>query len=136
MTDPGIIPGLAEFGGMQHRLVYNAFLCTLLIQMCTTWGCQLFKNDGCLQNALYNSMFPTLRCLNTSTTTTSYKQCRTTQIWLLFPETVCPALFRCFFICSGCDYVSYFSGLGKVAFLNTYQHAPFISRKMLPGILS
>ena len=40
------------------------------------------------------------------------------------------------FICSGCDYVSYFSGLGKVAFLNTYQHAPFISGNMLPGILS
>ena len=25
-----------EFGGMQHRLVHNAFLCTLLIQMYTT----------------------------------------------------------------------------------------------------
>ncbi len=46
-------------------------------------------------------------------------------------------IFQLLFICSGCDYVSYFHGHGKVAFLNTFfQHAPFITGEHADGLLS
>lgn len=41
------------------------------------------------------------------------------------------------YICSGCDYVSYLSGAGKVMFLNCfYQHAEFITGITADGDLS
>ena len=41
------------------------------------------------------------------------------------------------FVVSGCDYISFFKGHGKGAFLNTfYQHAAFISGDNAFGLLS
>ena len=46
-------------------------------------------------------------------------------------------IFQMVFICSGCDYVSYFHGHGKAAFFNTFfQHAPFITGEHADGLLS
>ena len=40
------------------------------------------------------------------------------------------------YICSGCDYISYFSGIGKVTFLKQFfQHADLISGSSMPGNL-
>ena len=45
--------------------------------------------------------------------------------------------FRSLFIASGCDYIPFFSGIGKAAFLNTfYQYADFITGKQGYGHLS
>ena len=45
--------------------------------------------------------------------------------------------FQMLFICSGCDYISYFSGLGKAVFLNVFfQHAAFITGNQPIGLLS
>jgi len=53
-----------------------------------------------------------------------------TQIWL--PRDKLPTIIQMLFI-----YVSYFSGLGKAAFVTTFsQHAPFITGNQLPSILA
>ncbi len=53
------------------------------------------------------------------------------------PRDNLPSIIQMLFICSGCDYVSYFRGLGKAAYFNTFcQHAHFITGNQLPGILS
>ena len=39
-----------------------------------------------------------------------------------------PQIMQTLFVCTGCDYVSFFSGLGKATFLrNFFQYASFIS---------
>jgi len=39
-----------------------------------------------------------------------------------------PKVLQCLFICTGCDYVSFFSGIGKATFAKIFfQHASFIS---------
>ena len=46
-------------------------------------------------------------------------------------------LGKTLFICSGCDYTSYFSGHGKATILNVFfQHAEFINGVQMPGCLS
>ncbi len=53
------------------------------------------------------------------------------------PRESLPTILQILFICSGCDYISYFNGFGKASFLKTFcQHAPFITGNQLPGILS
>ena len=53
------------------------------------------------------------------------------------PQDDLPAIFHIFFVVSGCDYISYFSGFGKGTFLNIfYQHAQFITGKKCKGFLS
>ena len=45
--------------------------------------------------------------------------------------------FQMLFITSGCDYVSYFAGLGKASFFQTFfQHAAFITGNQMTGSLS
>ncbi len=42
--------------------------------------------------------------------------------------------FQMLFITSGCDYVSYFAGLGKASFIQAFfQHAAFISGNQMAG---
>ena len=53
------------------------------------------------------------------------------------PRTSVLHIFQMLFICTGCDYISYFSGIGKVGFLNAFfQHACFITGEELEGLLS
>ncbi len=41
------------------------------------------------------------------------------------------------YICSGCDHISYFAGIGKAMFCNVFfQHASFITGSEMPGELS
>ncbi len=48
-----------------------------------------------------------------------------------------PSTCQMLFVCTGCDYISFFKGLGKASFLNAfYQYAPFICGNRLPGFLS
>ena len=52
------------------------------------------------------------------------------------PHFHLPKIFQMLFICSGCDYLSYFHGQGKTAFLNAFfQHAQFITGKHADGLL-
>ena len=52
--------------------------------------------------------------------------------WVRLPRT-----FQMLFILSGCDYTSYFAGLGKAAFLNAfYQYSNFITGNKEEGSLS
>ena len=48
-----------------------------------------------------------------------------------------PQIFQTIFVATGCDYISFFSGIGKATFLR-YQHAEFISsgKYNLPGTLA
>ena len=56
------------------------------------------------------------------------------QIWLLCLLASC---FQVLFTISGCDYISYFAGFGKAAFINVfYQHAAFIAGNETKGRLS
>ncbi len=42
----------------------------------------------------------------------------------------------CVYVCSGCDYISYFAGMGKAVFFNVFfQHAAFITGNGMPGEL-
>ena len=44
--------------------------------------------------------------------------------------------FQTLFVCTGCDYISYFKSLGKATFLNIfYQHSEFITGEQMPGNL-
>ena len=44
------------------------------------------------------------------------------------PQESLPHIMQMLFICTGCDYISYFSGFGKASVLNIfYQHAQFIT---------
>ena len=44
------------------------------------------------------------------------------------PKDILPKLLQMLFICTGCDYISFFSGFGKSTFLKIFfQHAEFIS---------
>ena len=44
------------------------------------------------------------------------------------PRDILPKVLQTIFICTGCDYVSYFAGLGKSTFLKVFfQHAEFIN---------
>ena len=44
------------------------------------------------------------------------------------PRDILPRLLQILFISTGCDYISYFSGLGKCTFLKVFfQHAEFIN---------
>ena len=53
------------------------------------------------------------------------------------PENKLGKIFQTLFICSGCDYTSYFSGHGKATILNVFfQHAEFINGVQMPGCLS
>ena len=55
---------------------------------------------------------------------------------IISSEDICNVLTTVYAV-SGCDYVSYFSGFGKGAFLNTlYQHASFITGRESYGHLS
>lgn len=39
------------------------------------------------------------------------------------------------YVCTGCDYVSFFSGIGKATFMRYFQHSAFISGGSNPGSL-
>ena len=53
------------------------------------------------------------------------------------PSDLVAPTVQMLFVCSGCDYISYFSGFGKAAFLNTFfQHASFITGEVSQGRLS
>ena len=53
------------------------------------------------------------------------------------PSDLRGSIFQKIFIASGCDYTSYFSGFGKVAFLNIfYQHSNFICGTEYDGCLT
>ena len=44
------------------------------------------------------------------------------------PRELLPKVLQTLFICTGCDYVSYFAGIGKSTFLKVFfQHASFIN---------
>ena len=52
------------------------------------------------------------------------------------PRSSVQSIFQMLFICTGCDYISYFSGIGKVGFLNVFvQYAGFISGNEVEGLL-
>lgn len=52
------------------------------------------------------------------------------------PRSQLSPVFQCLFICTGCDFVSYFKTLGKATILNVFfQHAKFISSSQAPGSL-
>ena len=47
-----------------------------------------------------------------------------------------PHILQTLFVCTGCDYLSFFSGIGKATFLRYFfQYAPFISGKNANGSL-
>ena len=47
-----------------------------------------------------------------------------------------PKVFQMLCVCSGCDYISYFAGMGKAVFCNIFfQHASFITGSRMPGEL-
>ena len=53
------------------------------------------------------------------------------------PNDLVATTFLALFTCSGCDYISFISGFGKVAIMNTfYQHASFITGDGSKGRLS
>ena len=53
------------------------------------------------------------------------------------PSNLVALNFQMLFTCSGCDYISFFSGYGKAEFLNTFcQHAIFITGNGSKGRLS
>ena len=55
------------------------------------------------------------------------------------PPHLIPQIFQTLFVASGCDYISFFSGIGKATFLrHFYQHAEFISSgtSSFPGTLA
>ena len=55
------------------------------------------------------------------------------------PSQLIPQIFQTIFVATGCDYISFFSGIGKATFLRYfYQHAEFISsgKDNLPGTLA
>ena len=48
-----------------------------------------------------------------------------------------PRIFQMLYVCSGCDYISYFAGAGKAAFFTGFfQHAAFITGSKIVGELS
>ncbi len=51
------------------------------------------------------------------------------------PSTERPQSLQSLYACTGCDYISFFKGIGKVTFLDTFfQHASFIAGdSTLPG---
>ena len=52
------------------------------------------------------------------------------------PRNELNPVLQMLYICSGCDYISYFVGYGKAAFFNVfYQHATFISGNAEQGLL-
>lgn len=55
------------------------------------------------------------------------------------PPTLRPQLMQSLFICTGCDYISFFVGLGKATFLSVaFQHSEFVNANTpeLPGTLA
>ena len=57
----------------------------------------------------------------------------------IIPSEIHPKVLQTLFVCTGCDYVSFFAGLGKATFLrNFFQHANFINANSndLPGTLA
>ena len=52
------------------------------------------------------------------------------------PPSQLPRIFQMLFICSGCDYISYFKNQGKAGFFNCFfQHATFITGREIHGLL-
>ena len=53
------------------------------------------------------------------------------------PQDQLSIILQTLFICTGCDYISYFKFIGKATILNNFfQHATFISGRDMPGCLS
>ena len=53
------------------------------------------------------------------------------------PQDQLSEILQTLFICTGCDYISYFKFLGKATILNNFfQHASFITGRNMPGFLS
>ena len=51
-------------------------------------------------------------------------------------ENSLPQIMQIFFVCTGCDFVSFFGGLGKATFLRYFfQYAAFITGPSMPGSL-
>ena len=52
------------------------------------------------------------------------------------PQNDLGLVLQTLFICSGCDYVSYFRSIGKATVLNCFfQHGSFICGRDMPGCL-
>ena len=50
---------------------------------------------------------------------------------------ILPQVFQTLFVCTGCDYISFFSHIGKATFLRyVFQYATFISGKKCKGTLA
>ena len=50
------------------------------------------------------------------------------------PPSGRPQALQTLYVCTGCDYVSFFAGIGKCSFLSTFfQHASFIASNLPPG---
>ena len=50
------------------------------------------------------------------------------------PPSGRPQALQTLYVCTGCDYVSFFAGIGKCSFLSTFfQHASFIASNSPPG---
>ena len=53
------------------------------------------------------------------------------------PQDQLSEILQTLFICTGCDYISYFKFIGKATILNNFfQHGSFISGHNMPGFLS
>ena len=51
------------------------------------------------------------------------------------PQDKLCLILQTLFICTGCDYISYFKSIGKVTILNFFQHTSFICGINMPGFL-
>ena len=55
------------------------------------------------------------------------------------PRLQCPSLIQAMYVCTGCDFISFFSGIGKTTFLATlFEYCEFIcsSTEQTPGTLT
>lgn len=106
-------------------------------QMYTTLACRLSNHpmqDVYVQLSPLSS--PELRLLHLNSL---YSDLAGDPDLALIPEEIRPKLLQSVFICTGCDYISFFSGIGKAAFLRIFfQHSSFVNANSadFPGHLA
>ena len=126
---------LIDTHGQQTSTIDNAqdIICAATIRMIVTVGKMLMENRAMLLPTIHSDIMHYARGLFAAKGMQDPLELKSISS---MKSNGLPQILQTLFVCTGCDYVSFFSGFGKVSFLHYFSVAPFISGANANGSLS